>query len=164
MHNIGNLTLIRHNQELGQKPFKEKKNTYRNLAGLQIAKTKIIDQDHWNKDTIVERCTWMADYIAREVLPIPDEMRRANNYAQREGHALSFIDLQLVGEDIHFHKDPTIVARVVSDKEVEFEGKRWHLSPLTKMLQERRGEANSSGAYQGAQYWDYDGIRLADII
>lgn len=38
VHTIGNLTLIRHNQELGQKPFNEKKEIYQNKAGLQIAK------------------------------------------------------------------------------------------------------------------------------
>ena len=38
---IGNLTLIRHNQELGQKSFSEKKELYDNKAGLQIAKSYI---------------------------------------------------------------------------------------------------------------------------
>lgn len=60
--------------------------------------------------------------------------------------------------------DPSIVAHVVSDKEVEFEGKKWRLSPLTKEIQTRRGKLSPSGAYQGAQYWEYDGIKLADII
>ncbi|MCD7768697.1 MAG: DUF262 domain-containing HNH endonuclease family protein [Oscillospiraceae bacterium] len=164
VHNIGNLTLIRHNQELGQKSFLEKRNTYQNLAGLQIAKTKIVDQDHWDKDTIIDRCNWIVDYIVQEVLPIPDIMRRINNFAVKEKHGLSFNELQLVEKYIQFHKDPSIMARVVSDSEVEFEGKKWKLSPLTRMLQTRRGEVNASGAYQGAQYWDYDGIKLAEII
>lgn len=164
VHNIGNLTLIRHNQELGQKPFLEKRDTYQNLAGLQIAKTKIVDQDHWNKDTIINRRNCTVDYIVQEVLPIPDAMRRINNFALKEKHSLSFNKLQLVGKYIQFHKDPSIMARVVSDSEVEFEGKKWRLSPLTRELQTRRGEVNASGSYQGAQYWDYDGIKLADII
>ncbi|MCD7784862.1 MAG: DUF262 domain-containing HNH endonuclease family protein [Oscillospiraceae bacterium] len=164
VHNIGNLTLIRHNQELGQKPFSEKKNTYQDKAGLQIAKTKIVDQDHWGKDTIINRRSWIVDFLVKEVLPIPDAMRKINNFSIKEKHALSFNELQIVGEYIQFHKDPSISALVVSDNEVEFEGKRWKLSPLTKEIQDRRGEGNSSGAYHGAQYWDYDGMRLADVI
>ena len=53
---------------------------------------------------------------------------------------------------------------MVSDKEVEFEGENWKLSPLTREIQTRKGTVNESGAYQGAQYWEYDGIKLADII
>ncbi|MCD7771920.1 MAG: DUF262 domain-containing HNH endonuclease family protein [Oscillospiraceae bacterium] len=164
VHNIGNLTLIRHNQELGQKPFSEKKNTYQNKAGLQIAKTKIVDQDYWGKDTIINRRSWIVDFLVKDVLPIPDAMRKINNFSIKEKHVLSFNELQIVGEYIQFHKDPSISALVVSDNEVEFEGKRWKLSPLTKEIQDRRGEGNSSGAYRGVQYWDYDGIRLADVI
>ena len=48
--------------------------------------------------------------------------------------------------------------------EVEFEGKKWRLSPLTKEIQTRRGKVTKSGAYQGAQYWAYEGMRLADFI
>ena len=50
------------------------------------------------------------------------------------------------------------------DKEVEFEGRNWKLSPLTKELYTRKGTANASGAYQGARYWKYDDILLADIM
>ena len=49
-------------------------------------------------------------------------------------------------------------------REVEFEGKRWRLSPLTKELYTRKGTVNKSGSYQGAQHWAYDGIKLADIM
>ncbi len=54
--------------------------------------------------------------------------------------------------------------KVVSDKEVEFEEKKWRLSPLTREIQTRRGAVNASGSYQGSQRWEYDGIRLIDII
>ena len=37
-------------------------------------------------------------------------------------------------------------------------------SPITKEIQTRRGKANASGAYNGAYYWEYDGIRLSDIL
>lgn len=52
---IGNLTLIRHNQELGNSSFAAKKEVYENLAGLQIAKTKIADCEKWNAASIERR-------------------------------------------------------------------------------------------------------------
>ncbi|MDD7218737.1 MAG: HNH endonuclease family protein, partial [Clostridia bacterium] len=164
VNTIGNLTLIRHNQELGQKPFIEKKDIYENHAGLQIARTKITDKESWNEDSIKERTNWMIEFLLEEVLPIPDQMRKVNNFNVKNIKGLSFQSLQLIGLDINFIYDPTITAHVINDKEVEFEGTKWKLSPLTREIQTRRGAVNKSGAYQGAQYWEYDGIKLADII
>ena len=164
INTIGNLTLIRHNQELGNKPFSEKKEVYENNAGLQIAKTQITNQDKWDEMAIKSRSEWIRAYLITEVLPIPDERRRKNNFTPKEGRRLSFQELQLIGLDITFVDDSSIRAHVIGDKEVEFEGKKWRLSPLTKEIQERRGRVNASGSYQGAQYWEFDGIKLADIM
>ena len=164
VHNIGNLTLIRHNQELGQKPFADKKKIYEEKAGLQIAKTEIINHDIWNDKTIKSRGRWLIKFLLNEVLPIPNAMRRVNNFKTKIGGGLSFQELQLIGLDIEFYDDQSIRARVVNDKEVEFEGKKWRLSPLTAEIQTRRGKLNPSGKYSGAQYWSFDGIRLTDII
>ena len=164
VHNIGNLTLIRHNQELGNKKFEDKKKIYEENAGLQIARTKITDNGTWTEKEIKNRSVWMINYILSEVLAIPDKMRRTNNFNPKDGKKLSFLDLQLIGEDIDFVYDTSIHAHVVSEKEVEFEGKKWRLSPLTKEIQTRRGQVNASGSYQGAWFWEYDGIRLADIM
>ena len=161
---IGNLTLIRHNQELGNKEFEKKLDIYENNAGLQIAKTEITNQDHWGKDTIKKRTKWIIKYILQDVLPIPVSKRKTNNYKAKDKKELSFQDLQLIGLDIAFVDDKSIVAHVTGDKEVEFEGKKWKLSPLTKEIQTRRGVANPSGSYHGAAYWEYDGVRLYDII
>lgn len=168
LNTIGNLTLIRHNQELGNRRFSSKKELYTNKAGLQIAKTKITDCEHWSEPEIKSRSEWIINYLLTKVIPIPESMRRVNNFLikERKGKTkhLSFLELQLIGEDIQFAEDPSIVAHVIDDKHVEFEGKKWKLSPLTRELKERNGTVNNSGAYQGAQYWEYDGIRLADIM
>ena len=164
VNTIGNLTLIRHNQELGQKLFDEKKETYKEKAGLQIAKTEIIDKDRWDAEAIRDRTKWITKYLLQNVLVIPDGMRITNNFTQKEGRGLSFQELQLIGLDINFIDDPDIKARVVSDNEVEFEGKRWRLSPLTREIQTRRGKVNASGGYSGAYWWEFDGIRLSDVI
>ena len=164
LNTIGNLTLIRHNQELGNKRFSEKKQIYENNAGLQIAKTEITNHDRWDANAIHSRAAWITPYLLTYVLAIPDKMRKVNNFNQTESRGLSFDSLQLVGLEINFVDDPSIKVRVVSDKEVEFEGKKWRLSPLTREIQTRRGKVNESGSYQGAWWWEYDGIRLYDII
>ena len=164
VNTIGNLTLIRHNQELGNKPFDEKKAVYQNKTSIQIAKTEITDKQSWGRQEIEKRATWIIKFLLHDVLPIPDEMRHKNNFSATKKRKLSFIDLQLVGEDIRYVKDPTIKATVVTDREVSFEGKVWKLSPLTKEIETRRGTVTKSGAYQGAHFWEYQGIRLTDMM
>ena len=97
-------------------------------------------------------------------MPIPESMRRTNNYTIKSGRHLSFTELQIIGEEINFIADPSITARVVGDKEVEFEGENWRLSPLCKELYTRMGKCNRSGAYSGAEHWEYDGVKIADIL
>ena len=164
VNTIGNLTLIRHNQELGNKSFAEKKVVYEDKAGLQIAKTEITNHTKWTAEDIKQRADWLVGFLLSDVLSIPDDMRKVNNYSQKEGRYLSFQNLQLIGLDIEYMDDPSIIAHVVGDKEVEFEGKKWRLSPLTAEIKRRRGELNASGSYSGPEYWEYDGIRLADIM
>jgi len=164
VNTVGNLTLIRHNQELGNKAFSVKKKVYEENAGLQIARTEITNRDVWDGNSIRERTEWITGVLVSKVFPIPDQMRKINNFNTKEQRGLSFQNLQLIGLEIEFIDDTSFKARVVSDKEVEFEGKKWRLSPLTYEIQKRRGKVNKSGAYQGARYWAYDGMRLADFI
>ena len=164
VNTIGNLTLIRHNQELGNKSFSLKKEVYENNAGLQIARTDITNRKKWNKASITNRARWIIGYLLTEVIPIPEEMRRTNNFKIKATRGLSFLELQLIGETISFCPDSSITAKVVSDKEVEFEGRRWLLSPLTRELFRRMGMLNKSVAYKGSQYWSFDGIKLSSII
>lgn len=161
---IGNLTLIRHNQELGNKKFSDKKQTYEGEEGLQIARKEITNHDVWDAGAIRDRTKWLIDYILKKVLAIPDSMRMVNNFNTSGIRGLSFQNLQLIGLEIEFIEDPSFKAKVVSDKEVEFEGKKWRLSPLTKEIQTRRGKLSKSGSYQGAQYWAYEGMKLATFI
>lgn len=164
INTIGNLTLTRHNQEFGNKSFSEKKDFYENKAGMQIAKNMITGCQVWNKDSIKRRSDWIIDYLLKYVLPIPNSMRRTNNFLIRTHHRLSFNELQIIGETIDFIKDPSITAKVVSDNEVEFEGRKWRLSPLTREVQTRRGVVSPSRSYSGTQYWEFNGMKLADII
>ena len=67
------------------------------------------------------------------------------------------------GEEIVFMVDKEITAKIVGEREVEYGGQIWKLSPLTYKIYEQRGELNSSGAYQGAAYWQYKGKKLKDL-
>ncbi|WEV44662.1 DUF262 domain-containing protein [Streptococcaceae bacterium ESL0687] len=160
LNNIGNLTLIRHNQELGNKSFEFKREIYENNSGLQIAKSYITDKNIWNGVAIKERSSKLSHYIVDNVLPIPVDFKRRNNYVAKRGK-FSFVELDLIGEVINFISDKTLKAKVTSDKEVEFEGKKYRLLPLTKILNERLGIPAPSN--QGSRYWEYDGIRLSDV-
>ena len=122
---------------------------------------------HFFKEAISLRANRMIGLLVNSILPIPDEMRTANNYNVRKqvkSKSLSFEEMGLIGEEITFVDDSDIVAKVVGDTEVEFEGKRMKLSPLTREIKIRQGRCNKSGAYQGAQYWKYEDTRLAELM
>lgn len=66
-----------------------------------------------------------------------------------------------IGEHITFI--PTgLIVKVASDDSIEYDGRIYKLSPFvgTFMPEEKR---NTSGAYQGAKYFSYDGRVLEDI-
>ena len=117
-----------------------------------------------NEETIKERAEWIIKYFLDEVVPIPASMRRTNNFKVKTDNRLSFAKLQIIGEDISFVDDASIVAHVVGDTKVEFEGKNWKLSTLTKEIMTRKGLVSPSGSYRGARYWTYDGLLLVDVI
>lgn len=143
LDNIGNITLIRHNQELGNKEFSEKKEIYKTNLGLQVSKENIINRTKWNRNSINHRAKWISDILVNEVLTIPDSMKNKNNYIQKRAK-LSFSELDLLGQQINYISDKTIIATVVNVNEVEFEDKIWKLSPLTHEIEKRKGGANES--------------------
>lgn len=67
------------------------------------------------------------------------------------------------GDKIIFIYDETIKAKVVGEREVEYEGQVYKLSPLVYKLMEQRGKLNKSGAYQGAKYFKFNEKILTDI-
>ncbi len=167
LDNIGNLTLVRHNQELGNKSFFEKKKIYSENTSLKIAEKYITDCISWNEETIKRRSNWIKKYLLDEVLPIPYSMKSNNNFsADKNGKKVSITRTalsQLIGEEIVFIKDPTIRAKVIDDEHVIYNGKKYFLSALTREIFKRKGTVNKSGAYQGAVYWTHRGVQLAKI-
>ncbi len=158
LNNIGNLTLIRHNQELSNHSFIGKKEIYENNAGMQIAKNKITDQQNWGEEQIKNRAEYLIRIIIENILPIDDSLKTSNNYSTEKrsvGNRLSFETLELIGKTIVYFDDVNITAEVVGNKEVKFEDKVWRLSPLTREIETRKNRRNRSGAYWGVNMWKY---------
>lgn len=99
----------------------------------------------------------------------PKEMKREEEFGEvsetRTRNALfSFYRKGLKnGDEIVFIDDKEIVAKVVGEREVEYGGQVWKLSPLTYRIYEQRGELTPSGAYQGAAYFLFNGKKLKDL-
>ena len=163
LHTIGNLTLIRHNQELSNETFDNKKKIYMNNAGLQIAKTMITNQTNWTAESIRARTNWLSEFLIQEVLVIPNNMRHTNNYAVKKKSTFSFKALQLIGHEISYIGDSSIRAKIIDDKNVEFEGKKWDLLKLTKEILKRKEKDIPTGV-QIWNHWEFDGTSLEDLI
>lgn len=84
----------------------------------------------------------------------------AKREVKRSRFKFSICDIK-IGEKITFI--PTnLIVKVASDDSIEYEGRIYKLSPFvgTFMPEDKR---NSSGAYQGAKYFSYNGIILDDL-
>jgi len=83
---------------------------------------------------------------------------------RKQGERFSFYQKGLKnGDEIVFCDDQEITAKVCGEREVEYEGQIWKLSPLTYKIYEQKGRLNKAGTYQGAAYFEYNGIKLKDL-
>lgn len=81
-----------------------------------------------------------------------------------ESNLFSFYRRGIKNSDIiTFRYDETITATVIGEREVRYLGYEYKLSPLTRKIMEELGRGNKSGAYQGSQYWCFEGTKLSDI-
>lgn len=84
--------------------------------------------------------------------------------ARKQGARFSFFKKGLrEGDVITFASDNNITARVAGEREVEYGGQLWKLSPLTYNVFEAKNQLNNSGAYQGAAHWKFGEKKLKDI-
>ncbi|ADV34567.1 hypothetical protein MBIO_0487 [Mycoplasmopsis fermentans PG18] len=67
------------------------------------------------------------------------------------------------GDVVSFIENSNIKAIVESNKTVYFENQSWSLSGLTREIYTRKGKVNSSGAYQGPKYFQFNGKRLTEL-
>jgi hypothetical protein len=67
------------------------------------------------------------------------------------------------GDILTFVDDHSIKVKVVGEREVEYNGVIYKLSPLALKFYEDMGKANPSKRYQGANYFLYKGTRLTKL-
>lgn len=84
--------------------------------------------------------------------------------ARKQGALFSFYKKGIKnGDTIAFIANSSETATVSGEREVEYGGQIWKLSPLTDDIFERIGGGNKSRAYQGANYWQFAGKKLKDL-
>lgn len=99
----------------------------------------------------------------------PEKINKEKQFDQvatirKQGALFSFYRKGLkIGDEISFIADNKVVATVTGEREVKYGDQNWKLSPLTYKIYEDKGQLNSSGAYQGANYWQYSGKKLKDL-
>jgi hypothetical protein len=161
-------------------------NGYYNVSGLKRFFAIEIDDykekerllhEIFNKQQIGDSELFALDYdLVRQLLLsfegeviYPKDVNKEKEFdevskAREQGVRFSFYKKGVKdGDEIAFISDKEITAKVVGEREVEYGGQVWKLSPLTYKIYEQKGELNPSGAYQGAAYWQYNGKRLRDL-
>jgi len=161
-------------------------NGYYNVAGLKrffameledYADKESLLHDIFNKHRVGESELFALDQeLIRQLLLsfkgkiiYPENIDQEKEFDQvskvrKQSNLFSFYKKGLKnGDEIVFKDDEHIIAKVVGEREVEYEGQVWKLSPLTYKLYEERGELNNSGAYAGANYFKYKGKKLRDL-
>ncbi len=84
--------------------------------------------------------------------------------AREQGARFSFYKKGIKdGEEIVFIADKEITAKVVGEREVEYGGQVWKLSPLTYKIYEQKGRLNNAGTYRGADHWEYKNSKLSKL-
>lgn len=84
IHSLGNLTLTRYNSEMGDKPFKEKLEVYKESAMHTLNKF-VVQQSTWNEQTILERNKILSNCACEAwKAPILDESTLAKYAPQDE--------------------------------------------------------------------------------
>ena len=67
------------------------------------------------------------------------------------------------GDILTFVGNPDIKVKVVNERDVEYSGAIYKLSPLALKLYTEMGKANKSGAYQGASCFKFNGTILTKL-
>lgn len=105
---LGNLTLTRYNSEMGDKPFAEKLEVYKESAMHNLNKY-VVQQTTWNEQTIVERASQLSECACKAwAMPILDDETR-DKYQPKE-------EVVKQGYDITHYEFDNLFVRILYDK------------------------------------------------
>ena len=161
-------------------------NGYYNVVGLKRAFAIELDDyqekesllhEIFNRQRIGESELFALDVeLAKQLLLsfegnviFPKEVNKDKDFEEvaknrKQGAQFSFYKKGIKdGDQIVFIADKDVTAKVVGEREVEYAGQVWRLSPLTYHIYEQKGELTPSGSYQGAAYWSHEGKRLREL-
>ena len=161
-------------------------NGYYNVAGLKrffaievedYMEKEILLHDVFNKNRVGESELFALDQenIRQLLLSFkckiiyPEEIDQEKEFEEvseiiKDSKLFSFYKKGLKnGAEITFKEDEKMSAKIVGEREVEYGGQIWRLSPLTYKLYEQIGKLNKSGAYAGADHFKYKGKKLRDL-
>ena len=129
----------------------------------RIAKTELFELD---KDLLKELLLSFGyeKIIHPEAIKPSEKALDESNRGRPRGKLFSFQGKGLTtGAEINFIDDSSIKATIAGDRDVEYNGKRYKLSALTRKLYTEKGQSNKSGSYRGSQHWERNGVRLKDL-
>ena len=108
INSLGNLTLTRYNSEMGDKPFAEKLEVYKESA-MHTLNKYVVEQSTWNEHTIVERAALLAECACKAwAMPKMDEETMLK-YQPKEEAAKQ-------GYDINHYQFDDLFVRILYDK------------------------------------------------
>jgi ribonuclease HII len=161
-------------------------NGYYNVVGLKRAFAIELDDyqekesllhEIFNRQRIGESELFALDVeLAKQLLLsfegeviFPKEVNKDKDFEEvaknrKQGAQFSFYKKGIKnGDEVVFISDKSIVAKVAGEREVEYMGQVWKLSPLTYHIYAQKEQLTKSGSYQGAGYWSYNGKRLREL-
>ena len=99
LHTLGNLTLTRYNSEMGDKPFAEKLEVYKESA-MHTLNNFVVQQSTWNEQTILARTEILAN-CACEAWKAPElDAATLEKYAPKEEKATQSYDIEHYNMDM----------------------------------------------------------------
>ena len=124
INNLGNLTLTRYNSEMGDKPFSEKLEVYKESA-MHMLNKYVVQQTTWNKETIEERASRLAECACKawEYPSMSEEVKTKYQKTEepvQKGYDLSQYDFSNGLVEILYQKLHEAILQVEPKAKVEY--------------------------------------------
>ena len=124
INNLGNLTLTKYNSEMGDKPFSEKLEVYKESA-MHMLNKYVVQQTTWNKETIEERASKLAECACKawEYPSISEEIKAKYQKTEetvQKGYDLSQYDFSNGLVEILYQKLHEAILQVEPKAKVEY--------------------------------------------
>lgn len=156
LNRLGNLALTSNNSEMSNKVFSKKQDWYE-ASSFSLTR-ELKSEKQWNSKNIKTRGKQLTEKCVK-LFAYPEKYSKIaaenKNKDKREAFKFSLIGL-VEGDEVTYIKDENIIAVIVDDNHVLYNGKKYSLSGLAQ-------ELSGTSAKQGPKYFLYDGENLDDL-